>query len=70
MPIYEFKCKKCGNVFEHLCFKTSDKDQAPCPNCGHKKSDLLMSAFSSASSKNTGQGLNGPSSCSPSGGFS
>ncbi len=72
MPIYELKCKNCGNIFEYLCFKSSDRDQALCPKCGHKKSDLLMSAFSSTSSSSTGKGANSASlsSCSPSGGFS
>lgn len=72
MPIYEFRCKNCGNIFEYLCFKSSDRDQALCPKCGHKKSDLLMSAFSSTSSSSTGKGANRASlsSCSPSGGFS
>ena len=70
MPIYEFKCKKCGNIFEYLCFKTSDKDEVSCPRCGNKKTDILMSAFSSTNSNNTSQGMSGLSSCSPSGGFS
>ena len=72
MPIYEFRCKNCGNIFEYLCFKSSDRDQALCPKCGHKKSDLLMSAFSSTSSSSTRKGESSASlsSCSPSGGFS
>lgn len=26
MPIYEFKCKFCGNNFEYLCLRSDDKD--------------------------------------------
>ena len=72
MPIYELRCKNCGNIFEHLCFKSSDRDQALCPKCGHKKTDLLLSAFSSINSSNTrkGESRASLSSCSPSGGFS
>jgi putative FmdB family regulatory protein len=72
MPIYEFRCKKCGNIFEYLCIKSSDKEQASCPLCGHNETDLLLSAFSSMSS-NTSQGggaRSSASSCVPSGGFS
>ncbi len=72
MPIYEFKCKNCGNIFEYLCFKSSDKEQACCPLCGRNETDVLLSAFSTINSSNTQRGENraSSSSCSPSGGFS
>ena len=71
MPIYEFKCKNCDNIFEYLCFKSSDKDQASCPECGRKETELLLSAFSSTTSINSGGGaFTSSSSCSPSSGFS
>jgi len=63
MPIYEFKCKSCGNVFEFLCFRSNDKDEVVCPSCGHKDAETLLSIFSSKGSTNA-------SACSPSGGFS
>ncbi|MBW1704552.1 MAG: zinc ribbon domain-containing protein [Deltaproteobacteria bacterium] len=72
MPIYELKCKKCGNVFEFLCFHSSDEATATCPSCGGSKTEKLLSTFSSASSgssKGFGSGL-ASASCSPSGGFS
>jgi len=67
MPIYEFKCKKCGNKFEYLCFNSKDAENAQCPNCGAQETERLLSCFSSMSS---GGALTGTSSCSPSGGFS
>lgn len=36
MPIYEFECSACGNVFDRLQ-KLSDVDPDTCPNCGKKK---------------------------------
>ncbi|MBU6200166.1 MAG: zinc ribbon domain-containing protein [Xanthomonadaceae bacterium] len=36
MPIYEFECADCGNVFDRLQ-KISDPDPAVCPDCGKKK---------------------------------
>ncbi|MBS0570110.1 MAG: zinc ribbon domain-containing protein [Proteobacteria bacterium] len=36
MPIYEFECSACGEVFERLQ-KLSDPDPASCPECGKKK---------------------------------
>ena len=36
MPIYEFECAACGNVFDRLQ-KISDPDPTVCPDCGKKK---------------------------------
>lgn len=36
MPIYEFECSACGNVFDRLQ-KLSDPDPVVCPDCGKKK---------------------------------
>lgn len=33
MPLYEYKCSKCGHVFERIQ-KFSDKPEADCPECG------------------------------------
>ncbi len=67
MPIYEFKCHKCENVFEYLCINSNDGDSATCPSCGGKNTEKMLSTFSSVSSSSSSPGL---SSCSPSGGFS
>ncbi len=75
MPIYEFKCKKCGNTFEYLCLK-SDDNHTPCPSCGGDKTEKLLSTFSSISSSSCNQEMcdNPTPSCGPScgssGGFS
>ncbi len=71
MPIYEFRCKNCGNVFEYLCIRSKDRDQVHCPQCGSKDTEALLSTFSSI---NSGSNLRGSrstlSSCPSSGGFS
>jgi len=41
MPIYEFKCKNCGNTFEQLCFASDDQDHMPCPSCGEEKTVMI-----------------------------
>ena len=33
MPIFEYKCKSCGKVFEVIVF--NDNDLVGCPECGH-----------------------------------
>ena len=35
MPTYDYKCPKCGTVFE-LFQKMKEKPVAPCPKCGTK----------------------------------
>ncbi len=41
MPIFEYRCKKCGKDFEELVLKA---DETPaCPHCGSVKTDKLMS---------------------------
>lgn len=37
MPIYDYRCPTCGNVFE-LMVKHSDVHPGTCPNCMNGKS--------------------------------
>ncbi len=51
MPIYEYQCEDCGNVFEALVF--SGQTDSTCPKCGSSRLVKLMSpsaAYSGASS--------------------
>jgi putative FmdB family regulatory protein len=64
MPIHEFECKSCGNIFEYLCLRKDDKDHVLCPACRHGEVEVLLSTFSSTGS------MPSSSSCSSSGGFS
>lgn len=40
MPIFEYKCGKCGQEFEELVF---GEDTPACPKCGSTKTSKLMS---------------------------
>jgi putative FmdB family regulatory protein len=46
MPIYEFKCDRCGKEFEEVVY-TSTIDRVTCPQCGAKETRKLISVFSS-----------------------
>jgi putative FmdB family regulatory protein len=48
MPVYDFKCLKCGGVFEALVLK----EPAACPECGSGELEQLLSMFA-VSSENT-----------------
>lgn len=46
MPIFEFRCMKCGNVCEKILVKSDEKVEMECPEC---KSDLLERVVSRTS---------------------
>ena len=49
MPIYEYKCKKCGNKFELLQKMNESNKNITCPECGASQAEKLFSTFSSSS---------------------
>ncbi|MHB1158049.1 MAG: FmdB family zinc ribbon protein [Phycisphaerales bacterium] len=42
MPIYAFKCDKCGHEFEELVSRMDGS--APCPKCSAKKVSRMLTA--------------------------
>lgn len=47
MPIYEFRCKDCGDVFEVLFRSRDEKLKVRCPGCQSHKTQKLFSVFGS-----------------------
>ncbi len=45
MPIYEYRCRKCGKRFSVLTLRVSEKAVARCEACGAAEADRLMSRF-------------------------
>ncbi len=41
MPIYEYSCSKCNNVFEEWSKSHTDSEQATCPQCGVVASQII-----------------------------
>jgi putative FmdB family regulatory protein len=53
MPIYAFRCRKCSHEYEELVQRVGQS--APCPKCGHKRVERLVSAPAAGrSSKSSG----------------
>lgn len=48
MPIFEYRCKKCNEVFEVLV-RSSQKPE--CPNCKSKRLEKLISTFNASAPK-------------------
>ena len=51
MPLYEYKCKKCGHVFEVFQSMNADGKDLACPHCQAENPEKIFSVF--ASSGNT-----------------
>lgn len=43
MPIYEFICQECRNIFELLAMKPGDLLEIRCPHCGAEKLERVLS---------------------------
>ena len=46
MPIYEFKCLKCGNFFEFLFMGETDRVEMKCPKCQSEEFERVLSSTS------------------------
>ncbi len=64
MPIYEFRCEKCGTKFEKL-MSASNGGMPECPGCGGAYVKKLFSVFGFSSGSKTSFG-DGCGSCSSS----
>jgi len=50
MPMYEYKCKKCGEKFEiRRSIFVNSKDREICPKCGHADLERIYSSFGTSS---------------------
>lgn len=52
MPIYEYKCRKCGHTFDHLARMLSDTGKK-CPKCGASQPVKQFSTFSTSEGTNS-----------------
>jgi len=46
MPIYEYQCQQCGDVFSHFwrsITAASENDTLQCPNCGSENTTRVVS---------------------------
>jgi putative FmdB family regulatory protein len=49
MPVYEYKCEKCGAKFEILRGITAENEEVKCPRCSTEKPKRLFSTVCGAS---------------------
>jgi putative FmdB family regulatory protein len=46
MPLYEYRCKKCGHQFELLRKVSEADDETRCPKCRSKSVEQQLARFS------------------------
>ncbi|RLB58545.1 MAG: zinc ribbon domain-containing protein [Deltaproteobacteria bacterium] len=63
MPMYEYQCPRCQEVFELLRSMSERDEECRCPNCGH---EARMERKSSLFASTGGERGGGYSSCGPS----
>lgn len=54
MPIYEYRCKNCGNEFEMLRGINQSDGEIECEMCGQKQAQKLFSTFAASAAVSTG----------------
>jgi putative FmdB family regulatory protein len=51
MPLYEYYCDHCDEVFEALRSVTASEEPAPCPRCAAESDRIMPTTFASMSFK-------------------
>ena len=49
MPLYEYYCESCDEVFEALRSVSASEEPAPCPRCGGQADRIMPTTFASMS---------------------
>lgn len=50
MPIYEYRCRDCDEVFQRLQPVGGTSKDVRCPTCSGRRVERLLSSFASSSS--------------------
>ncbi|MGD1995502.1 MAG: zinc ribbon domain-containing protein [Anaerolineae bacterium] len=45
MPVYEYRCSKCGEQFDKLVRSLSTQQNVECPHCGSEDLKKVISLF-------------------------
>ncbi len=64
MPIFEYQCRECQEIFESLQLSRSREEDTECPRCGSERTERIVSTFATGGG---GDGLGTASNCGPSG---
>ena len=51
MPLYEYYCENCDDVFEALRSVSASEESTPCAKCGREADRIMPTTFASMSRK-------------------
>jgi len=54
MPIFDYKCKKCGKKVELIVLSSSEKGELKCPHCGSADIEKMFSSFNVGGPRDAG----------------
>jgi len=66
MPIYEYRCQKCGHIFEEFV-RFGDEPELKCPRCGSTEARKAISLFGTSGSADGSSSTSAGATCAPSG---
>jgi putative FmdB family regulatory protein len=55
MPLFEFRCLKCNDLFEFLMVGKEDEMEMRCPHCGAENFERVISSTNFAMGSGKGQ---------------
>jgi len=55
MPIFEFRCMKCGNVFEKIFLKSDESVEMECPECKGQTLERVVSRTNHVMARGAGE---------------
>jgi putative FmdB family regulatory protein len=55
MPIFEFRCTECGDIFEKLFLSSEEDVELACPGCGSCTIERVVSRSSYAMGSGSGK---------------
>ena len=55
MPIFEFRCMKCGNVFEKIFLKSDESVEMECPECKAQTLERVVSRTNHVMARGAGE---------------
>jgi putative FmdB family regulatory protein len=63
MPVFEYKCKTCGNKFDIFHFTKEVTEDIICPKCQSKEYEKQLSSFSANMNGSSNHHHDAPSPC-------
>ncbi len=63
MPLYEYRCRRCGERFEVLQRLGAKGEELPCPHCGEEGPERVLSTFAAGGTREGSSGASAAACC-------